>query len=645
MSNKKAYNEDAIQILEGLEAVRKRPAMYIGSTSKSGLHHLVYEIVDNATDEALNGYGKQIEVTITSNNGIKVRDYGRGVPTGKHATGKSTPEVIFTVLHAGGKFGQGGYKTSGGLHGVGSSVVNALSSEMSVRIWREGYEHFLEFEEGGKVKTPLKKVKKCGDVTGTEVYFKPDGQIFSSLIFSFDTLNERFREKAFLCRGLKIILRDERKEEVREEVHCYEEGLKQFAEHLIGQTPKLTPTFYFEGTDEETGIEMDIALVWKNDYTESVLSFVNNVRTVNGGTHETGAKTAITKVINDYGREINLLKDKQKKLEGKDVREGLVALVSLRIPEEILEFEGQTKEKLGTMEARAVVDNYVGTQLLHELSVNKQSATAILEKAIKAQKVREQAQKARTEARKGKNKKPVNLTGKLAKATKNNKNKNELYLVEGDSAGGSAKQGRDNSFQAILPLRGKVKNVWDAKVSEVMSNEEIQTIIHAIGAGYGDDFKVEDSNYDKIVIMTDADNDGSHIQVLLLTFFYKYMKPLIEEGKLYIALPPLYKLSVFGRTGKVTKVEYFWDNYSMQSYLKENKIPEGKYDLQRYKGLGEMNYEQLWETTMNPETRLFIQVKDTDSLENYRKLETLMSDNVEPRRRWIEEEVNFEEGM
>lgn len=645
MNNVKSYNENDIQILEGLEAVRKRPAMYIGSTSKSGLHHLVYEIVDNATDEALNGYGKLIEVTITKDNGIKVRDYGRGVPTGTHATGKSTPEVIFTVLHAGGKFGQGGYKTSGGLHGVGSSVVNALSSEMSVRIWRDGHEHYIEFEKGGNVKTPLKKVKKCGTETGTEVYFKPDSQIFSSLVYSFDTLNERFREKAFLCRGLKIVLRDERKEEIREEVHCYEEGLKQFADHIIGQTTKLTPTFYFEGADEDTGIEMDIALVWKDDYTENVLSFVNNVRTINGGTHETGAKTAITKVINDFGREINLLKEKSKKLEGKDVREGLVALISLRIPEEILEFEGQTKEKLGTMEARAVVDNYVGTQLLHELSVNKQSATAILEKAIKAQKVREQAQKARTEARKGRNKKPVNLTGKLAKATKPNKQKNELYLVEGDSAGGSAKQGRDLTFQAILPLRGKVKNVWEAKISEVMKNEEIQTIIHAIGAGYGDDFKVEESNYDKVVIMTDADVDGSHIQVLLLTFFYKFMKPLIDAGKLYIALPPLYKLSLFGRAGKVEKVEYFWDNYSMQSYLKEHKIKEGKYDLQRYKGLGEMNYEQLWDTTMNPETRLFIQVKDTNYLETVRKLTTLMGEEVEPRRNWILEEVDFEEGL
>ena len=628
------YNDDSIQVLEGLEAVRKRPGMYIGSTDHRGLHHLAYEIVDNAVDEALSGYASKIDVTIHKDGSLSVRDNGRGMPTGKHASGIPTIQVIFTVLHAGGKFGQGGYKTSGGLHGVGASVVNALSDWLEVEVLRDGVLYTQTFKTGGEKVSSIKKEKTNRKGSGTTVRFLPSEHIFSTIVWSYETLAERLRESAFLLKGLTITLTDERTD--TSDVFCYEEGIRNFIQYLNEEKDTLSPIVDFNSTID--GVETEFAFQYNDGYSETILSFVNNVRTKDGGTHEVGMKTALTKAFNEYARKVGLLKEKDKNLEGSDVREGLTAIVSLRVPEEILQFEGQTKDKLGTPSARSIVDNTIFEQLGIFLTENGEIAQELIRKALKAREAREASRKAREESRNGKKgkKKETLLSGKLTPAQGKNPKKNELYLVEGDSAGGSAKQGRDRKFQAILPLRGKVINTEKASLSDILKNEEINTIIYTIGAGVGNDFNIEDCNYDKIVIMTDADTDGAHIQVLLLTFFYRYMKPLIEAGKVYLALPPLFKISK--GTGKKQVVEYAWTEKELEEKIK--KVGKG-YLLQRYKGLGEMNADQLWETTMNPETRTLIRVVIDDKAQAERRVSTLMGNKVEPRRKWIESHVEF----
>ena len=628
------YNDNSIQVLEGLEAVRKRPGMYIGSTDHRGLHHLAYEIVDNAVDEALSGYASKIDVTIHKDGSLSVRDNGRGMPTGKHASGIPTIQVIFTVLHAGGKFGQGGYKTSGGLHGVGASVVNALSDWLEVEVLRDGVLYTQTFKTGGEKVSSIKKEKTNRKGSGTTVRFLPSKHIFSTIVWSYETLAERLRESAFLLKGLTITLTDERTD--TSDVFCYEEGIRNFIQYLNEEKDTLSPIVDFNSTID--GVETEFAFQYNDGYSETILSFVNNVRTKDGGTHEVGMKTALTKAFNEYARKVGLLKEKDKNLEGSDVREGLTAIVSLRVPEEILQFEGQTKDKLGTPAARSIVDNTIFEQLGIFLTENGEIAQELIRKALKAREAREASRKAREESRNGKKgkKKETLLSGKLTPAQGKNPKKNELYLVEGDSAGGSAKQGRDRKFQAILPLRGKVINTEKASLSDILKNEEINTIIYTIGAGVGNDFNIEDCNYDKIVIMTDADTDGAHIQVLLLTFFYRYMKPLIEAGKVYLALPPLFKISK--GTGKKQVVEYAWTEKELEEKIK--KVGKG-YLLQRYKGLGEMNADQLWETTMNPESRTLIRVVIDDKAQAERRVSTLMGNKVEPRRKWIESHVEF----
>ncbi|WP_060794267.1 DNA topoisomerase IV subunit B [Streptococcus agalactiae] len=631
------YGDDAIQVLEGLDAVRKRPGMYIGSTDGTGLHHLVWEIVDNAVDEALSGFGNRIDVIINKDGSITVTDYGRGMPTGMHAMGKPTVEVIFTVLHAGGKFGQGGYKTSGGLHGVGSSVVNALSSWLEVEIIRDGAIYRQRFENGGKPVTTLKKIGTAPkSKSGTSVSFMPDQSVFSTIDFKFNTIAERLKESAFLLKNVTLTLTDNRSEEAEHLEFHYENGVQDFVEYLNEDKETLTPIMFFEGEEQEFHIE--VALQYNDGFSDNILSFVNNVRTKDGGTHETGLKSAITKSMNDYARKTGLLKEKDKNLEGSDYREGLSAILSILVPEEHLQFEGQTKDKLGSPLARPIVDGIVSEKLTYFLMENGDLASNLIRKAIKARDAREAARKARDESRNGKKSKKDKglLSGKLTPAQSKNAKKNELYLVEGDSAGGSAKQGRDRKFQAILPLRGKVLNTAKAKMADIIKNEEINTMIHTIGAGVGPDFNLDDINYDKIIIMTDADTDGAHIQTLLLTFFYRYMRPLVEEGHVYIALPPLYKMSK-GK-GKKEIVEYAWTDIELEEL--RQKFGKGSL-LQRYKGLGEMNADQLWETTMNPETRTLIRVTIEDLARAERRVNVLMGDKVPPRRQWIEDNVKF----
>lgn len=623
------YDDNSIKILEGLDAVRKRPGMYIGSTDKRGLHHLIWEIVDNSIDEAINGFGDYIKITLHSDKSVSVEDHGRGLPVGMHQSGKPTPEVIFTVLHAGGKFESSGYKVSGGLHGVGASVVNALSKWVEVTINRDKGTYYMRCENGGHVTVPLKKIGTTNR-TGTTVRFLPDNEIFQSTNFSFTTVCERMQESAFLMKGITIEVIDE--EDGRENKYCYERGIDEFVEYLNKGKNVLHKVLHLGGTKDN--IEVDVAMQYTDTYSEDIVSFVNDVKTIDGGSHEVGFKTALTRVFNDYAKSNNFIKSKDKALEGGDVREGLTAVISLKIPESLLQFEGQTKGKLGTPEARTAVDAIVTEQLKVFLEENKAIATDIINKSLRSKIAREAARKAREEARKGKKSTPkeIALSGKLTPAQSKDKTKKELFLVEGDSAGGSAKQGRDRRYQAILPLRGKVLNTEKTREEEILKNEEINTMIYTIGAGYGSNFDIKDCEYSKVIIMSDADEDGGHIQCLLLTFFYRYMKPLIEDGRLFVALPPLFKIDF----GKGKEVKYAYNIEEMQAMTKGKKC-----EVQRYKGLGEMNADQLCETTMQPGTRTLIRVNIEDAQLAEKRVSVLMGDEVAPRKEWIEENVEF----
>ena len=620
------YDESQIQVLEGLEAVRKRPGMYIGSTTSRGLHHLVYEIVDNSIDEALAGYCKEIVVTIKEDNSITVRDDGRGIPVGIQAqTGLPAVEVVFTVLHAGGKFGGGGYKVSGGLHGVGASVVNALSEYLEVEISDGENVYCQKYERGNKIQD-LTVIGKT-DKTGTFVHFKPDGEIFEELEYDFSILHKRLREQAFLNAGIKIVLKDERpdeKGEFKEKVLHYEGGIREFVTYLNRNKTPIHPDVIYVNTVRENS-EAEIAMQYNDGYTEDIQSFANNIHTAEGGTHETGFKSALTKVINDYARKYKLLKENDENLKGEDVREGLTCIISVKVTE--AQFEGQTKTKLGNSEMRTIVEKMLNEKLSEFMEENPAVAKIIVEKSLTASRAREAAKRARENTRRKSALESSTLPGKLADCSSKNTEFTEIYIVEGDSAGGSAKQGRDRRFQAILPLWGKMLNVEKSQIDKVFSNEKLLPVITAIGAGIGSDFDVEKIRYGKIVIMADADVDGAHIRTLLLTFFFRYMQPLIEHGHVYIAQPPLYKVY------KGKKVIYAYNDDDLKVALEQ--IPDAS--IQRYKGLGEMNPEQLWETTMDPERRIMLRVDLEDARRADETFTILMGDKVEPRRDFIEE--------
>ncbi len=625
------YDDNSIQILEGLEAVRKRPGMYIGSTDTRGLHHLIWEIVDNSIDEALNGYGKKIQITLEADGSVTVQDEGRGMPIGQHASGVNTLQVIFTVLHAGGKFtSEGGYKTAGGLHGVGASVVNALSEWLTVEVAHDGELVRMEFADGGKKIGKLEHLGKTNR-TGSTVRFKPDPRIFSTTEYKYDVVCERAREEAFLLSGIAMVVSDKRNKKNETETYLYEDGLIAFLGYLHEDRNVLMNPVKFSG--EANGIQVEAAFQYTDDYQENTYSFVNLVRTGDGGTHEAGFKGAFTKAINDYARKYGLLKAKDKNLEGGDVREGLTTILSVSVPEELLQFEGQTKSKLGTPQAKTAVEAVVSEKLSFWLEENRNQSDTLVRKMLKASLARIAARKARDEIRKGKRvgKGEKVLSGKLAPAQTKDARVKELFLVEGDSAGGSAKQGRDSHYQAILPLRGKVLNTEKCTLSDIEKNEELNTLIYTLGAGVGPDFDYKESNYGKVIIMTDADDDGSHIQILLLTFFYRYMRPLLERGMVYIALPPLYKVT----KGKTT--EYVYSDQELDALRRKL----GKVEIQRYKGLGEMNATQLWETTMDPSQRTLIKVGISDGVKAERRVTVLMGDKAELRRKWIEDNVSF----
>lgn len=628
--NESQYNADQIQVLEGLEAVRKRPGMYIGSTSEEGLHHLVWEIVDNAIDEALAGYCNHIEVTIENNNSITVTDNGRGIPVDiQQKTGRPAVETVYTVLHAGGKFGGGSYKVSGGLHGVGASVVNALSSQLSVEVSRNGKVYRIEFERGNITS----ELKVIGDheETGTRVNFVPDPTIFTETTeYRFNILNERIRELAFLNKNLRITLVDKREDREKEVSYFYEGGIKSYVSYLNENKEVLfSEPIYLEG--ELEGITVEIALQYTTAYETIINSFANNIHTHEGGTHESGFKTSLTRVINDYARRANLIKESESNLTGEDTREGLVAIVSIKHPDP--QFEGQTKTKLGNSEVRTVTDRLFSSHFETFLLENPKIARTIIDKGILASKARHAAKRAREMTRKKSGLEIANLPGKLADCSSKDAEKCELFIVEGDSAGGSAKQGRSRMYQAILPIRGKILNVEKASMDRILNNMEIRSLFTAMGTGFGADFDVEKARYHKLIIMTDADVDGAHIRTLLLTLIFRYMRPLLEAGYVYIALPPLYKL-------KVGKKEFYLDtDEQLDQWQKEN--PDVRFSLQRYKGLGEMNAEQLWETTMNPANRRMQKVKMKDADEANRVMNMLMGEEVQPRREFIEQNAVY----
>jgi len=630
LTSEETYDAHQIQVLEGLEAVRKRPGMYIGSTSEKGLHHLVWEIIDNSIDEALAGYCDTIDVIIEADNSITVKDNGRGIPVDTHEkTGKSALELIMTVLHAGGKFGGGGYKVSGGLHGVGASVVNALSSTMDVYVHRDGKIHYLGFERG----IPVGEIQVVGetDHTGTVTTFKPDLEIFTeTLEYDYETLIQRIRELAFLNKGISISLEDKRNNETERVTFHYEGGISSYVEYLNRNKDVLHEPFYAEGTIDEIAVE--VAFQYNDGYTSNLYSFANNIHTYEGGTHELGFRTGLTRVINDYARKSNAIKEGETNLSGEDVREGITAIVSIKHPDP--QFEGQTKTKLGNTEVRSIVDSVFSETFAKFLLENPQTARIIVEKGLMASRARMAAKKARELTRRKSVLEVSNLPGKLADCSSRDAKISELYIVEGDSAGGSAKSGRDRHFQAILPLRGKILNVEKARLDRILSNNEVRMMITALGTGIGEEFNIEKARYHKVVIMTDADVDGAHIRTLLLTFFYRYMRPLIEHGYIYIAQPPLYKV----QQGK--SVRYAYDDAEMNRILAE--LPENpKPGIQRYKGLGEMNADQLWDTTMNPETRTLLQVELTDAMDADEVFDILMGDKVEPRRNFIEANAQY----
>ena len=622
--NKQSYDENQIQVLEGLEAVRKRPGMYIGSTSSRGLHHLVYEIVDNSIDEALAGFCKNIKVTINKDNSIQVIDDGRGMPVGMHPKMKKpTVEVIMTVLHAGGKFGGGGYKVSGGLHGVGASVVNALSDKCIVTVKREGHIWQQEYHRG-KVVTDLNIVGNT-DETGTEVYFKPDEEIFDEIVYDFEVLSQSLRELAFLNKGISITLIDERND--KEEEYYYEGGIKSFVEYLNrNKEPLHEQTIYVEGIKD--GVSVEVALQYHDGYNENIFSFANNIDTIEGGTHLVGFKTALTRVLNDYGKKFGHLKENDKNLSGDDIREGLTAVISVKIGEP--QFEGQTKTKLGNSEVRGIVDSIVGEGMSIFLEENPLVGKTIIDKALMAARAREAARKARELTRKSVLERS-SLPGKLADCSSKDPRECEIYIVEGDSAGGSAKQGRDRKFQAILPLRGKILNVEKQRLDRILNADTIRSMITAFGAGIGTDFDIEKIRYNRIIIMTDADVDGAHIRTLLLTFFYRYMRELIDGGHVYIAQPPLYKIS------KGKNEAYAYSDEELEQILNEFGGRDNSVDIQRYKGLGEMNAEQLWDTTMDPEKRILLKATIEDAMAADEIFTILMGDKVEPRREFIQQ--------